>query len=417
MGAGYARYDYSPITVGSPDTYGKSNSIMRVVRSVDYYFLFIYLSTDTQLYDVPFIEYLNGGVFEINGTNLAPQDIDVCVIDSYKACPTLIKSVIDMSTGKVIPLSKIYFENPGSACWTYRYRLGSLVTDASSFVVPQTAESGFKCRISVRDFKETELKESSCCRATHINFGRLDMNQRVDKIYQDFTNLSLSEPVTCPMTFSNGYTSDHCDNFMNNFCKGNSDNEPCIMFMLAQIDRKKQTLQTFIDYCSTNLSSRVCLYMALSARLNGQSEVPDRALRQYCSTHSNDKKCACYNTYTALPSSFNQNSYIGPVACWYKPCAEETNLQFLLTEQLQQRKGCSITRCSIDINNINITSANPSMITLINDCNVSLKSRTSLPKTEKTFFSDPVWKMSYMGLMSTSLATTLLFVPLILNKT
>lgn len=416
MGAVYPRFDYSPVIGGLPDSDGRALSSMQVVEYYDYYFLFIYISTTAQVFNVPFIEYPTGGNFYINGNNPAPQDIDVCIIDSYKACPTLIKSVTDSSTGLQIPLSRIYFENPGVACYTYRYRLGSLITDASSSVVTQTAENGFKCRISVRDYKETAMKEQSCCSASHINFANLNANQSLAQIYEDFTQMSIAESGSCPMTFSNGFSTDHCDDYMNTFCAVNANTEPCIMFMLAQIARNKATLKTFVDYCSSNLSDRVCLFMAIFGREMGMSEAPDRALRNYCNNNTSDKKCSCYNTTISLPKSFTQNAYIGPIACWYKPCAEETNTQFLLTEQLKQRKGCAITRCSIDVGNINLQSTNPSLITLINDCQVSLQNITKIPKAEKTFFSDPIWKIGYMGLLGTSLASISLLIPLALRK-
>lgn len=415
MGAVYPRFDYSPVNVGTRDSNGRSLSTIQIVQHLDYYFLFIYISTSTQVFDVPFIEYPYGGNFFINSSNPAPQDIDVCVIDSYRACPTLIKSITDTSTNTTIPLSRIYFENPGSACWTYRYRLGSIVTDASSPVVPQTAESGFKCRISIGDYKETEMKEKSCCAASHINFSNLSANKLVEDIYADFVEMSIRERSSCPITFSNGFSTDHCDEYMNSYCSINANTEACIMFMLAQIARNKPTLKTFIDYCSNNLSDRVCLFMALFARKMGMSEAPDRALKNYCSSHE-DKKCSCYNTTISLPKNFTQNAYIGPIACWYKPCAEEPNTQFLLTEQLQQRKGCSITRCSIDVGNINLQSTNPSLITLINDCKVSLQNSTKLPKKEKQFFSDPIWKIGYMGILGTSLTSLVLLTPFILRK-
>lgn len=416
MGNSQTRFDVSPIELGSSDSRGKALSIMRVTQRTDNYFGIIYLGTNTTVTDVPFIEYRSGGIFLINASNPAPQDVDVCIIDSYKACGTLITQVIDSSTNSPIPLSRINFESPGSACWTYRYRLGSLVTDSSIAVVPQTAESGYKCRISVGDYKETSDNESRCCRSTQVNFSTLSMNQPLSQIYNDFINLSMTQRGTCPMHFSNGYTTNHCNDYMNAWCLTNANTEACIMYLLSQLDQNKSTVDSFISYCSRNLNDTVCEYMAIESRRLGNGEVSDRALINYCTANPKDPNCACYNASIKLPSNFTSNAYIGPIACWYKPCAEQTKVQFLLSEQIKQRRDCTITRCSIDIGNININKNNPSIITLINDCNVSLKNRTQLPKDHPTFFSDPVWNMSYMGLLKVSLFAFLIGLPLVIRN-
>ncbi len=417
MGNSQTRFDTSPVEEGPPDSNGRSLSVMKVTQRTDYYFGIIYLGTDTTVTDVPFIEYRSGGRFYLNANNPAPQDIDICIVDSYKACATLLTSAIDINTGNPITLSRVFFEDPTSACWTYRHRLGSLVTDDSISVVPQTAENGYRCRVSVGDYKQTAENESRCCRATHINFNTIEGNQTLSDIYNDFVSTSISSRGTCPLAFSNGYSTRHCDMYMDSYCASAANTEACTMYMLAQLDQNKTTLQPFIDYCSVNLQDRVCNLMAIQARKLGQGDVPDSALRSYCTANPNSKNCICYNTIQRLPSTFTQNSYIGPLACWYKPCAEEVNTQFLLTEQIEQRKDCSITRCSIDVGNINIQRTNPSVITLINDCKASVRNRTVLPKQDENneFFESPIWKMSYMGLLGTSLFALFIFVPLALR--
>lgn len=395
MGNSSQRFDTSFVTEGTPDANGRASSIMNVVQRTDNYFLFFYLGTTTSIINVPFVEYRNGGTFYINGNTSTPQNLEICLVDSYKACPVIAKTIVDTNTNAIISPNKIYFENPSTPCSSYIYRLGSVVS-ATSAVSTQTAQNGFLCKVSVGDFKETKEAESTCCRSSHIPFNTFDANRPLLSIYETFRDYSITNPRSCPMSFSNGYSSNHCNIFMDDYCKINANTDACIMYMIATLDKQINTLETFIEYCSEHITDRVCLHMAIAARNLNQPEVPDRALRQYCSRYPTSKNCECYNTSIRLPNNFKQNSYVGPIACWYKPCAENTSLQLLTTEMLQQRKGCNITKCSIDVGNINLNSANPSLVTLINDCQLSSVITSDI---DDNFFADQIWSSGNMGLL------------------
>lgn len=416
MGTTKSRFDFSNVIQRPLDNNGLSNSSMMVVQRIDNYTANVYNSTNTNVYDIVFREYPSGGTFYINNSSI-PQDIDICVVSSYTPCTTLINKVIDKATGQEIPLSKIYFNNPTTSCSSYPYRLGSVINEPNSEIAIKTGTRGELCKISVGDYKETSNKFSECCNLKHIDFKNINFNQDIKSMYNQFVDLSITQPKTCPITLSNGYSTNHCNDIMNTFCslESNINSQQCIMYVLAQLQKGEPAIKPFIDYCSHHLDERVCSYMSLMARERGMSGISDAVLKSYCSNYPNSNSCRCYNTYISLPSNFSENAYMGPIACWYKPCAEETNQQFLLTEHLRQRSKCNVNICSIDVDNINLQSSNPSLVTLINDCKVSLQTGVDIKIKDNVFFQGPIWNPGRMGLLTISLSTIIIFIPSILS--
>lgn len=414
MGSSRSRYDISPVTQGAINQDGRATSILTIVRRTDHFVGVIIDRIDTDEFYIRFTEYPSGGTFRINGNTTVPQNIDVCMTNTYYSCAALIRKVIDVNTGSEIPLERIQFESAVTPCYTYPYRLGSDVIDITQQVY-DTATPGFKCRISVGDWRPSAVKETNCCTSSHLPLNTLNLNQTLSSLYQSFVNMSQTHSGTCPIIYSNGYTTTHCNTLMNKHCIDSTNNTECIMYMLAQLSQTRPTLEPFINYCSENLHSSVCMYMALEARNKNIGGIPDQVLRNYCGNNPSDKSCTCYNAFNKLPDSFKDNMYIGPLACWYKPCAELTEPQFLLTSQVEQRKGCNLTKCSIDIGNININSENPSLIKLINDCNYS-STAADLPENDQsTFFEGVMWNTGRLGIIKYSLVCLMLFIPMIVK--
>ena len=358
-------YTYSPIGDNGNNRYS-----IFVGTNIDEYIVGIFNSRKTEYEEHNFNEYSSPTNFVIYRTG--STDLPICVVDNAGLCASLIASFTD-PLGVNIPLEKVYFEPGVKGCFTLTNRQGS-VLDAG---FPSSLEaSGTLCRVSVKDFPQKENNKPYCCTLKQIDLTKINNNQPLTNLYQAVVTestraatLSTNETIhKCPIGYSNGFSTDDCNSFMNTLCSQNPDCDECIFYMLAMVYRGESNIKLFENYCSYNLNSRVCSYFAIATRQNGQSASSDNALKNYCTRNPTDKLCQCYNTTIKLPENFTSNAYIGPIPCWYKPCAENPHQQFLLSEQIKQRSGCNITSCLIDVGSIVVDQNNSTNVTLLNKC-------------------------------------------------
>ena len=408
----YVRFHYTTggLQEGTPDINGKSLSSVNIAEQSDLYIFGIYIETSISFSKQLFSEYLEGGSFSINPAG--ESDIDVCILDGYyNVCPTLIKKITNKSTGEEIPLTRIYMERPITSCNTYSRRIGSVVANPVNFNgSTKTYETGKLCRLSIGDYKQTIEKHQRCCLMNNINYSRDVLTKNtLPEQYLKFTNLSIESAFnnTCPAVFSNGFATTHCDVILEPYCASNPNSDVCKMFMMSKFSSGKATLSTFVNHCSSNLHDPVCVHLSLAAKDNGNSGIVDQIISNYCDKNLGDKSCACYLTSKSLPSNFKDNYYLGPIACWYKPCAELSEPQFLPYEYYLQRNKCTLTNCIIDIGKI---SEQPNMIDLINYCR-SKKRDTVVKSNLKTYFDDEIWSPGNLGILTVSLITLAILLP------
>jgi len=400
-----SEYSYSVLSgkthPGNPNSRGRVVSKMAVTVITDYYWAGIYGSSSDSYQYQDFIEYPNGGTFQISN-NSGGSDIEVCVVDNYyNVCPASIVSIID-ENDNVVPLSKVYFEAPRTPCDTYAYRSGSIIESQVNFPNPSPMyQRGMLCRLSLGDFKQFSEKEPRCCMASNIDLSLISNRDPLNQQYSKFVNLVVAgaSAASCPVAFSNGFASDHCNTVMDTYCSTNSNTKICLMYFLSKIIGRKSNLDTIINYCSANLNESVCMYLSIAGKENGNSAFSDLILKNYCEANPQNPNCGCYNTSKTLPTNFKNNSYIGPITCWYKPCAELTKPQFLLTEQSLQRSKCNLVSCTINVGEI---TAQANLIELINNCR-STSRDTSVSKSLTGFFDDDIWSTGNLGILTISL--------------
>jgi len=384
------------------DLNGKFEHKMGINLQSDRYIIGIYNSSSIENKRQPFTEYPNGGDFGIHKNG--QTDIDICITtNNYNVCPSSINNIFDKDNPSVkLPLTRVYFETPLTDCYTYAYRTGSIVTDPISLPGDPTYQKGKLCRLSYNDFKQTIDKQNRCCLASHINMNDIyAQSGSMQAQYQTFSNLSTQKAsdAECPLAFSNGFATTHCDVILEDYCTTNPNTDICRMFLSSKIFNKKATLHTFINHCSNNLHDPICQSLSTAAKDMGNSGIVDQMIQNFCDRNLNDKSCACYLTSKSLPSNFKDNYYLGPIACWYKPCAELSEAQFMPYEYYLQRTKCSLTRCTIDVGKV---SENPNILELINHCRA--KSRdTIIPTIIQSFFDDDIWRPGNLGILTISL--------------
>lgn len=400
----YSKWNYinGEYSQGIPDANGRSTSTLGLTLQSDKYIFGIYNSSSYELYGQQLYEYLDGGTFAIDPTS--QTDIDVCVVNNfYNVCPSIINKIIDKRTGQEISLTRVYLERPTTPCNTYSRRGGSILTDTKIYLPGgNTWEDGLLCRLSVADYKITSDKQTSCCLAKFIDFKKdIFIKHALTDQYLTFANLVTQNAFSngCPYAFSNGFTTVHCDEFLEPYCASNPNTDICTMFMASKFSQNRSTLSTFVNHCSKNLHDPICLSLSLAAKNSGNTGISDEIIKNYCDNNVGDKSCACYLTSKSLPSNFKDNYYLGPIACWYKPCAELSESQFLPYEYYLQRNKCKITNCTIDINNI---TDQPNMIEIINYCRAKTRD-TVISSTVPGFFDDEIWSPGNLGILTVSL--------------
>lgn len=356
MGITYTKsWDFSPIIPIGPDLYR-----LYLVNRIYKFFLGIFVASWDDLYDTyDFTQYTSPRDFNISSTT---EDIPVCVFDTNLLCTSVINNIT--LNGEPVPKEQVYITRGTTSCNTLQGRSGSIVFKS---LPPDLAQTGYLCKVQVGDWPQTPDNRPRCCKCQGIDFSQLSEtdNMSMAELYNKFKSIAIDS--SCPVGYSNGFTSDDCNDIMQEYCSEQANTPECIFFTLASI-YSHRPVPGIVKYCSKYLPDKVCRYAALASRTSGQSFMDD-PLRIYCQANPNSKNCKCYQTTKQLPSSFQDNVYMGPIACWYKPCAEITQPQFLLQEQWEQRNNCLITICNIDIQNILIDTANPTQIDLIQKCN------------------------------------------------
>jgi len=103
------------------------------------------------------------------------------------------------------------------------------------------------------------------------------------------------------------------------------------------------------------------------------------SLKTACEVNSFDPQCACISPPATI-LNVARNMLI-PYYCWYEPCLLPNAVK--TPEIIQGQKSCTITNCSITVNNIKVSGGR---VIITNNC------LSSVADYNVTFYNPVVWK-------------------------
>lgn len=300
-------------------------------------------------------------------------EISYCVtnLTGLHGCARLIDKVY-YSDGSLANTNRIRVTPTGTLCNSPNFLQGSILMGGYdiNFINSNNIVQGMRCVLSVTDVPPNDDRMKRCCTMRDvIEYKTQNVIPTIVPNFATFDELinwSNTDYLSydCPAVFLNGFETTHCDYYMNTYCATNILTAECQVWLLKSVKNgRRQALNLYSEYCSTNLSNSVCLMFTLIANQYGYESYSDKSLREYCDNNV-DSNCECYNM-SKNPNMISISAFIGPLECWYKGCAEQPNIQFLNSSQINQKRKCKINVCDININTINAPNA---VVNIVNSC-------------------------------------------------
>lgn len=229
-------------------------------------------------------------------------------------------------------------------CTSLIYRPGSVVKEldkALTRFTPDEFANGKLCKIEFQDYNYDDYDLLRCC--------------------------TTGNKTNCNANLINGYETNHCNIVMRDFCKDNTSNEDCILWLEKSIKRSDDdAFKVYSHYCSEHHDKKICDYFCSYARkhTNHYGAYCDISLKNWCEKNSLDQRCFCVMTPSSRIPDVEQ--FLGPKECWLSSCSSQSELKWLTTDQLRTRKECQVTSCIINIDNLVLN--DDGSIELVNDC-------------------------------------------------
>jgi hypothetical protein len=332
-----------------------------------------------------------------------------CITDNtgISSCGKLIKGVTDYE-GNPISLKRVSLSPSVIPCKTPSYAQGAIIVEGTydvNYLNPRNyMMQGALCEINITDVPASQAAEKSCCIMSNIkevSSGTIIPSLVPDfRKYLDVINWSRDDfsKYECPYIFLNSYVTSHCDTYMSSYCSGKPSDGACQLWLVKSVSNMRNpAAEVYQNYCSTNLNDPVCMLFSEVANDYGMYGYSDNALTTYCTNNPSDSNCQCY-FMARNPHAISASTFIGPLECWFKGCAEQANTQFLSSAQIRQRRGCRIAVCDITIGSINSPGA---VVNLINSCGYSVENsvRQSQPLVRRSKMI-PIMPIAILALLA-----------------
>ena len=176
---------------------------------------------------------------------------------------------------------------------------------------------------------------------------------------------------TCDPKYLDQYASDVCDVYMKNYCQQdpNLSSPTCQSWVKASLNGNRTTPNVVLeDYCSTgkNFTTKTCQEWCNQVKnLPNMAGECDQAAATYCQNNSSDPLCTCMNP----PKNVSQAEDLIASAkvCWYAPCKDLSNDNYMTSTMRDQKKNCVTTECTIQTGDIEVSGTN-NQIQFKNSC-------------------------------------------------
>ncbi|AAF14942.1 m54R [Myxoma virus] len=189
-----------------------------------------------------------------------------------------------------------------------------------------------------------------CCKDLQIHGYWIDKNGDISLFYRPNTVLNSCEP--------NMQSSGVCDTFMFKRCEDRLDTNACHDWISSMLNREDDIgarfVNNFVEKCSRDASTPLC--ETFLHNLRAKNTQPYDNLIDYLLMAQKDDFKSKYMRCSFPTKEKKEESlkYSETRECWDPECAN-ANVNFLLTENYRNLGLCTINRCNVDINHLNIT--------------------------------------------------------------
>lgn len=226
----------------------------------------------------------------------------------------------------------------GSVCKGLNFRPGSIIVEESGWF-NRYAYIGNKCKLKKIGLPIYDDDMKRCCLQTNTS--------------------------ECNTNLLNNFTTDHCNQFMSEYCATDPENEKCLIWLDNVTKRDNDiALRTYADICKKNFDSFSCTVFCSSARKSNYSNYCDIALDTWCNNNSVRTECDCY-LRTEKINDFSE--FLGPKECWLSSCSNKlVDSKWLSSDQLITKINCKVLSCIITIDKLSLKGQ--AKANLINTC-------------------------------------------------
>jgi len=163
---------------------------------------------------------------------------------------------------------------------------------------------------------------------------------------------------TCDPKYLNQYKTTDCDALMLNYCNqgDNWTKQECIQWVAAAINNGRDVPNAYIStWCAdkANFATDACQKWCSATRRNqSMRSACDISLQYYCRNNPTDPNCTCLEPPEDITKIQGMMSL--PKSCWYKPCKELVNKNYMTSTMEDDTHHCYGTVCSMEVGNVNL---------------------------------------------------------------
>ncbi len=164
---------------------------------------------------------------------------------------------------------------------------------------------------------------------------------------------------TCGPSYQNQYKTADCDAPMISYCNqgDNWTKKECMQWVSAAILQGRDAPNAYIsNWCAagSNFKTDACQTWCSAVRRNpSMRSACDIPVQYYCKENGTDPLCTCLEPPENVTRI--QDMMTSPKVCWYKPCINLTNDNYMTSTMDDDQKNCVSTVCLIEAGDINIS--------------------------------------------------------------
>lgn len=175
---------------------------------------------------------------------------------------------------------------------------------------------------------------------------------------------------TCDPKYIDQYKTDVCDVYMKDYCVGDVlSKDECQKWIHTALDNNRSTPNVPLKtYCSTgsNFATPTCQKWCDKVKnIPSMAGECDQAVEGYCKNNTTDPLCTCMHPPENVSKA--EGLISSSKVCWYRPCKELTNDNYISSTMRDQKKSCVSTVCTIDTGDIQV-SGESNKIEFTNNC-------------------------------------------------
>lgn len=206
----------------------------------------------------------------------------------------------------------------------------------------------------------------------HATILRNNFGADITKCCTTASSNVIIDNLTCNPD-SKKFSKDFCDATMQTYCSqnnyANTASRACQDWAVGAVTAGRPVANNIMStYCSqgNNYTNDACQGWVSAVRNNSTMRgAADIAITAYCQNNSGDPNCGCMNPPQNVTSI--ENLMTSSKACWYKPCQNLNNDNYITSTLKDAKDNCVSTVCQINAGDIQV-SGSGNAVNFTNSC-------------------------------------------------